>query len=123
MEYIIIGIGGILGAITRYGISRWVSRRWPGSFPKATFYINISGSFGLGFLYMMFSQAGVNLMLIKNFAATGFLGAYTTYSTFSYEIICLFYDGEIKTAVKYFLFSLVIGLISAYLGMLTGRVM
>lgn len=116
MEYIAVGLGGVLGALSRYGLSKWVGQRWPGSFPLATFWINISGSFVLGFLFIWFAKAGTNLSLLKALTTTGFLGAYTTFSTFSYEIISLFIDGEKSMAVKYFLASLVIGLVAAYAG-------
>lgn len=116
MEYVAVGLGGVLGALSRYGLSKWVGRRWPGSFPLATFWINITGSFILGFFYILFSKTGTNLTYLKNFTTTGFLGAYTTYSTFSYEIISLLAAGEKNIAVKYFLSSLVAGLVSAYAG-------
>jgi CrcB protein len=117
VEYIYVGIGGIFGAMARYGLSKWVGQRWKGDFPLATFCINISGSFILGMLYVVFSKAGTSMGLLKNLTTTGFLGAYTTYSTFSYEIVNLVEDGEKGIAVKYFLASIIVGLIAAFLGM------
>ena len=114
MEYVFVGIGGVFGALARYGLSKWVGQRWQGRFPLATFGINITGSFVLGFLYILFSKAIVDPTYVRDLAATGFLGAFTTYSTFSYEIINLVEDGERSAGVKYFLASVVIGLISAY---------
>ena len=123
MEYIYVGFGGILGAISRYGLSKWAGQRWGGDFPLATFLINISGSFILGLLFVLFDKAGPGMVYLKSFAATGFLGAYTTYSTFSYEIIVLVRQGEWATAIKYFVSSVVFGLFAAYGGMvLAGRI-
>lgn len=116
MEYVFVGIGGIFGALARYGLSKWVGQKWPGSFPLATFSINITGSFAMGFLLVLFSGGGTGLTYLKNLTGTGFLGAYTTYSTFSYEIINLVRDGEKGTAIKYFLASVIFGLVSAYAG-------
>ncbi len=116
MEYIYVGIGGILGALSRYGLSKWVGQRWRGNFPLATFCINITGSFILGLLYVLFSRAGEGAFPLRNLTTTGFLGAYTTYSTFSFEIINLLEDGERASAALYFLASIVIGLLSAYAG-------
>lgn len=122
MEYLMVGIGGVLGAVARYGIGKWAGRRWAQSFPLATFCINIFGSFILGLLYMLLSgNAGVVDRIFKPFATTGFLGAFTTYSTFSLEIVNLLEDGQKTVAVTYFLASLTAGLAAAYLGMLLGQ--
>ncbi|MDA8212275.1 MAG: fluoride efflux transporter CrcB [Clostridia bacterium] len=116
MEYVFVGLGGVFGALSRYGLSKWVGQRWRGDFPLATFLINITGSFVMGLLYVLFSRASAELVFLKHLTTTGFLGAYTTYSTFSYEIIGLIEDGEKSTAVKYFLTSIIVGLVSAYAG-------
>lgn len=116
MEYVFIGLGGVFGALSRYGLSKWMARRWKGDFPLATFLINLTGSFALGVLYGLFLIAGTGNSPLKSLTTTGFLGAYTTYSTFSYEIIKLIEDGEKGTALKYFLASIVFGLGAAFLG-------
>lgn len=117
MEYLYVGIGGIFGAMVRYGLSKWVGQRWKGDFPLATFCINITGSFILGLLFIVFSKAGSNMAALKNLTTVGFLGAFTTYSTFTHEIVNLIEDGEKSVAVKYFLASIIVGLIAAFLGM------
>lgn len=123
MDYLYVGIGGIFGAITRYGLSKWVGQRWRGDFPLATFCINITGSFILGMLIVAFSKAGSGAVGFKNFTTVGFLGAYTTYSTFTYEIVNLVENGERGTALKYLLASIIAGLMAAFLGMaLAGHV-
>lgn len=118
MEYVYIGVGGVFGALSRYAFSKWVGQRWRGDFPLATFFINITGSFIMGLLYVLFSRAGTEVGFLKNLTTTGFLGAFTTYSTFSYEIINLIEDGEKAIAVRYFLTSLIVGLLSAYAGII-----
>ena len=115
MEYVFVGLGGVFGALTRYGIGKWVGQRWKGDFPLATFGINITGSFVLGILYIVFLNAGGSVLWIKNLSTTGFLGAYTTYSTFSYEIINLIEDGEKITAAKYFFLTFFLCLLVAIL--------
>ena len=116
MEYLFVGLGGTFGAITRYGINRWTGQRWSKDFPLATFIINLTGSFALGFLYIYFSTRP-NLLFIKDLTTIGFLGAYTTYSTFSFEIINLLEDKDTKVAITYFSLSIVLGLILAFFGM------
>lgn len=111
MEYIIVGIGGALGSITRYRLGRTVSARFSGVFPLATFLINITGAILLG----MVSNIGFsrNLYLLM---ADGFLGAYTTFSTFMYEGFNLFRDQEGKNAALYISGSLVLGIVGFLFG-------
>lgn len=117
MEYLFIGFGGIFGALARYAISKWVGQRWSGDFPVATFGINLTGSFILGYLFVYFSTHE-SLTYLNSLSTTGFLGTYTTYSTFTFEIIGLLEEGEMGTAIKYFFLSITLGLLMAYLGML-----
>lgn len=122
MEYLMVGAGGMLGAITRYGIGKFVGRRWSQSFPLATFCINITGSFILGLLYILFlGTVGTLGGVLKPIVITGFLGAYTTFSAFSLEIVSLLEDRQVTTAAAYFLVSLVGGLTAAFLGILLGQ--
>ncbi|HEX3031611.1 MAG TPA: fluoride efflux transporter CrcB [Bacillota bacterium] len=118
MEYLYIGLGGCFGALSRYSLSKWVGQRWPGSFPLATFFINITGSFIVGLLYILF--VSWYSPQIKSILTTGFLGAYTTFSTFGYEIVTLVEKGEGKRAIIYTLLSVGIGLIAAFLGIALG---
>jgi CrcB protein len=120
MDYLIIGLGGALGALARYGLGRWVGRRWQSGWPLATFGINITGSFMLGFLAVVLAGPTAGYEQLRNFLTIGFLGGYTTYSTFSYEIIQLMTAGEKYTATGYFLASLLVGLAAAYGGVVLG---
>lgn len=117
MEYVLIGLGGFLGALSRYVLSKWVGERWPTDFPWTTFSINITGSFVLGILFVFYIPQEAGLTPIRDLAATGFLGAFTTYSAFSYEMLCLITSGKKWTAAGYFVGSLAMGLVSAYAGM------
>ena len=122
MEYLMVGAGGVLGAVTRYGIGKWVGRKWPKSFPLATFGINIAGSFILGLLYILFSgTTGNSGELLKLFVTTGLLGALTTFSTFSLELVNLLEDRQAVTAAAYFAASLVSGLVAAFTGIFLGQ--
>lgn len=116
MEFLLVGLGGFMGTITRYGTSKWLGQKWAGDFPLATFLINLTGSFVLGILYVYFSTRP-NLLYLQDLTAIGFLGAYTTYSTFSFELINLLADKKVKVALTYFFLSIVLGLISAFCGM------
>ena len=112
----IIGIGGFLGAISRYGVALWIGQRWGRSFPLGTFVINVSGSFFIGLLMTLFAERFMvnpqwRLMLI-----VGFLGAYTTFSTFEYETGALLKDSEWLIAMLNVLLSVIVGFIALKLG-------
>ncbi len=121
LDYLFIGIGGAFGALARYIIAKLTSRWWRGSFPVATFGINITGSFLLGFLIPVFQVLGPELSFLRNILATGFLGAYTTYSTFAYEIVNLFQDNKRDTALKYCLASIAAGILLSGAGFVLAR--
>ncbi|TNE74098.1 fluoride efflux transporter CrcB [bacterium] len=92
MNLIWVGIGGALGAISRYKLTEWINSLTPGLFPFGTLTVNVLGSFILGFIIGMVHQG--NLQEPMRLAiATGFLGALTTFSTFSMETIELFKGG------------------------------
>lgn len=117
-----IGAGGMLGAITRYQLGRVIMNRWGRGFPLGTFIINITGAFVLCFLTgLLTTGRGIPPWLYAGMT-TGFLGAYTTFSTYAYETIKLLEDGERLTAGIYVLASVLAGLAAGWLGWwLAGR--
>lgn len=116
MEYLFVGIGGALGALARYAVGIWVGGWWKKSFPAATFFVNLTGSFLMGFLTGFLNQTGLQWNHFKSMATIGFLGAYTTYSTFAFEVINLTHEHKAGIAVLYLLGSLVCGLLMAFTG-------
>lgn len=110
MEYILVGIGGVFGSIARYSLGRIISSRSKTSFPLGTFMINITGAFLLGIVYSINSKSSYLLL------GDGFLGAYTTFSTFMFESLGLFEDREYINAVIYIFISVILGFIGFYFG-------
>jgi fluoride exporter len=116
-----VGLGGFLGANARYFLGGWVAGRLGTVFPYGTFVINITGSFILG-LFLAFVQdrawvhPGARLLF-----AIGFLGAYTTFSTFTYETIALVENGELLLAAINALGSVTAGLTAVFAGIALGR--
>jgi crcB protein len=105
VELLLISIGGALGSITRYKVGNMISARYKHTFPVATFIINISGAFLLGILTGLNVQGNITLLF-----ADGFLGAYTTFSTFMYESFSLF-QKRWQNAAIYILSSLILGVL------------
>ncbi len=115
-NYLIIGLGGFLGAVTRYAVSLWIGQRWGRSFPLGTFFINVSGSF---LIALVMSLSIERLMISPQwrlFLAVGFLGAYTTFSTFEFETGNLLRDGEWMIAGINVVFSVAAGFIALKAG-------
>ena len=111
MEIVLIGIGGAAGSVARYSIGRWIARRGAGGFPWGTFFVNLTGAILLGLVTGL--GPGANLAF---FLTEGFLGAYTTFSTFMYEGFEMFHDNEKKNATVYILFSLAVGITGYFVG-------
>lgn len=122
LDCFFVGAGGFLGAIARYIVAVWVSQRWGRSFPFGTFFINISGSFLIGlFMSVLTERLMVNPQW-RLFLVVGFLGAYTTFSTFQYETGNLLKDGEWIIATVNVLLSIIVGFTALKLGELLAKV-
>lgn len=113
----LIGLGGSLGAAARYLLSNFILRKSKSiqPFPLGTWIINISGSFILGVLANFHLADKIDDWLWY-FVGVGFCGAYTTFSTFGYEVINLIQAKEFNLAIVYVVLSVVVGVISASIG-------
>jgi CrcB protein len=116
-----IAVAGAIGALARYGLEGLVSRRVPGAFPWGTFAVNVSGAFVLGFVFTVMSEQFTVAPWIRGAVTIGLLGAYTTFSTLSFESYRLLEDGAIGIAAANMFGSLAAGLGAVYLGVVTGR--
>src|SRR5574341_358547 len=116
MNYLIIGIGGFLGAVSRDGVAVWIGQRWGRSFPLGTFVINVSGSFLIGLLMTLMAERFTENPQWRLLLVVGFLGAYTTFSTFEYETGALLKDGEWLYAGLNVIGSVLVGFIALKLG-------
>jgi CrcB protein len=121
VKYFAISLGGILGANSRYLIAEWAAQRFGAGFPYGTFIINISGSFLLGFFMAFLQDRAFIHPNYRLFFATGFCGAYTTFSTFTYESLRLWQDGSFLLAITNLLGSLAVGMFGVLLGFVFGR--
>ncbi|URN93837.1 MAG: fluoride efflux transporter CrcB [Candidatus Pristimantibacillus lignocellulolyticus] len=112
---IAIGAMGALGACARYYISNNHSIKNTNKFPRATFLVNVVGSFILGCLFSCYEQDILPKGLWYLFGV-GFLGAFTTFSTFSYEWIMFVKEKKYGSAILYVTASLIVGIAAAYVG-------
>ncbi|HYL52594.1 MAG TPA: fluoride efflux transporter CrcB [Acidimicrobiia bacterium] len=115
-----IAAGGALGAPARYGVAQ-VIHVAPDTFPWATFWTNITGSFALGVALVLVLDRFPPSRYVRPFVATGFLGAYTTYSTFAVETDLLAKDGHVAVALTYAIASLLAGFTAVWFGMAIAR--
>ncbi len=114
-----VAAGGSLGAPARFALDRVVADRVESDFPFGTFLINITGSFLLGLLTGL-DLAGHLPTPVKALVGTGFCGAYTTFSTWSFETVRLIEDGAYLEAGLNALVSLGVGLLAAAAGIALG---
>ena len=118
---LVVGAGGFLGAIARYAIGVWVETFWRRDFPLATFVVTVSGCFILGLFLTVATERMSISPLMRLLVATGFVGAYTTFSTFEYETQRLTTTGAFGWALVNVLTSVVVGYAAVQLGVLVGR--
>jgi CrcB protein len=110
-----IAAGGFLGAVMRYMMVAFVSARWPGKLPLGTLTVNLVGSFLLGWIASSGWHEPFGLFL-----GTGFMGAFTTFSSFKLETMNLFKRGEGKVGLLYMGLTYLLGIGAAWLGFRMG---
>lgn len=120
MQYLFIAVGGAAGAVLRYLISGWSYRLLGTGFPWGTLVVNILGSFLIGFLWQLFEYVPISSNM-RSLIFIGGLGAFTTFSTFAFESLNLFRDGDISLGVANILLMDVFGLLVGLLGIILGR--
>jgi len=120
LEVLFVAAGGAIGSVTRYLVGGWIANRFGAAFPYGTFVINVTGSFIIGF-FLAFAQERAALSPYwRLFFAVGFVGGYTTFSTFEYEGIRLLQDREMLLASVYLIGSVVTGGIAVFGGIVLG---
>jgi crcB protein len=119
---LLIGLGGFVGANLRYWLGGWIAQKIGVLFPIETMLINLSGSFLLG-LFMTLALHYTWSPEWRQVVAIGFIGSFTTYSTYEYESLRLLQEGAwVKAGLNLF-GSLVLGLIAVFLGVALGRLL
>lgn len=121
IKYFMVGIGGSMGAVARFWLDGYLTERFGPGFPYGTFLINCSGSFLIGFvLTLLAARAHWNPNWIY-LVAIGFIGAYTTFSTFEYEALRTIQQSQFLIAGLYVCLSVFVGFASVWLGAVAGK--
>lgn len=124
MKYLLfIAIGGASGAVSRYLLATWAHRLWEGHMPVGTLLVNVLGSFVIGAVYVLLVEKQLLHPDWRGVLMVGFLGAFTTFSTFSLETINLIEAGQMAHALGYVLASTLLCVLMAGAGMQLTRVL
>lgn len=121
LQYLLIGLGGFIGANIRYLLQQWAASQWGADFPYGTLLINVSGSFVIGLFLTLATGRLAVPPEARLFVAVGFLGGYTTFSSFSYETLRLLEQGQWGAAALYFLGNTGLGMVGVFLGVILAR--
>lgn len=117
---LLVALGGAIGSVVRYLVGGWFAARFGSAFPYGTFAINVTASFIIGF-FLAFAQERVGLNPYwRLFIAVGFVGGYSTFSTFEYEAVRLLQDREMLLGLTYYVGSVVTGGVAAIGGIVLG---
>jgi CrcB protein len=112
-----IGLGGFIGANARYFLGRAVIERWGSAFPWGTLTVNVLGSLLIGIILEVIAQRAISDPAYRLFLVVGFLGGFTTFSTFAFESVTLLDDGKWTRALTYVLASNALAIVACFLGM------
>ena len=115
-QYLIVLVGGGTGALLRFILGTLIMQRYGGSFPLGTFTINITGSFLIGFLMALFTEHLQPHPYWRLLLVVGFLGGYTTFSTFEYETFVAARQGARWMALLNVVGSVILGYVAVWLG-------
>jgi CrcB protein len=120
-KYLMVAIGGALGSVLRFWVGGYISNRFPTRFPSGTFIINCTASFLIGFVITVLSERADWSPNWRYLIPIGFIGGYSTFSTFEYETFRVFQEGELLISGLNVVLSVVVGFVSVWLGVITGR--
>ncbi len=113
---IAIAIGAVPGALSRYYLTEFCKSRMGTQFPYGTFIINFTGCLFMGFFFTLFSQIKGFPPAIDLLVRTGFLGSYTTFSTYGYDTLTLWRNGKVGATIVYWVGSAILAVIGIELG-------
>ena len=120
-KYLMVAMGGAMGSVLRFWLGGYISSRFPTRFPIGTFIINCTASFLIGLIITVLSEKTGWSPNWRYLIPIGFIGGYSTFSTFEYETFRVFQEGELLISGLNVALSVVVGFFSVWLGVITGR--
>lgn len=121
LKYVMVGVGGALGSILRFWLGSYIGSRMGTRFPYGTFVINVTGSFLIGFVFALLTARTTWNPNWRYLIPIGFIGGYTTFSSFEFETLRTMQDGQIGLGILYVGLSVVVGFFAVWGGLMTGR--
>lgn len=122
-QFLYISIGAIIGANARFLISQWAAERLGAGFPYGTFFVNVTGCFIIGLFYGLGENRITITPELRLLFAIGFLGGFTTFSTFGYESAALLRSGDLILALLNIVGSNLLGLLAVIVGLTVARLL
>jgi CrcB protein len=121
IKYFMVGIGGFLGSVLRFWMGSFIGGRLGARFPYGTFVINVSGSFLVGMIVTVLATKAHWSPNWRYLIPIGFIGGYTTFSTFEFETLRLAQDGQMLMAILNVTLSVVVGFVGVWAGAVAGK--
>ena len=112
MQWLAVALGGALGSMARYALSTWIFQVSSHKFPYATLTVNVLGSFVMGILFVVIIEKAALPQEMRSLLMIGFIGAFTTFSTFSLDALGLWQNGHLFMALIYTLATVILCLIA-----------
>jgi fluoride exporter len=120
-KYLMVAIGGALGSILRFWVGTYISNRIATRFLAGTFVVNMTACFLIGFVITVLAEKSSWNPNWRYLIPIGFIGGYSTFSTFEYETFRVFQEGDFLIAGFNVVLSVVVGFVSVWVGVITGR--
>jgi fluoride exporter len=112
MQWLAVALGGALGSMARYALSTWIFQVSSHKFPYATLTVNVLGSFVMGILFVVIVERAALPQEMRSLLMIGFIGAFTTFSSFSLDALGLWQNGHLFMALIYTLATVILCLIA-----------
>ena len=120
LKYVMVGLGGCLGSILRFWVGSYVGGKMGTRFPYGTLLVNIAGSFTIGLVFALLASRTHSNPYWRYLVPIGFVGGFTTFSSFEYETLRTIQDGQFGLGILYVALSVVIGFVAVWAGVITG---
>jgi CrcB protein len=120
-KYFAVGVGGFVGSIARFWLSTYIGQRMGTRFPYGTFLVNISGSFLIGMVMTILAERTQLSPTWRYLVPIGFIGGYTTFSTFEFETLRAIQDGQFTIGLLNVVLSVVLGFAMVWTGAMVGK--